>query len=102
MKRGKDLPFNVNGEKGIVGRHVFENNLIRYSLVSNKILNSHGHLIRHLAPSLGHFDFLLKIEELEKIDSIEATFVKLRNAPRIDSIAKLDVLNIKEKESLLF
>lgn len=75
---------------------------MRFSLITNKILNSHDHSQRLLVPSLASFDYLLKIEEMEEVENIETIFAKLRNAQKIDSVIKLDVNKIKEKESFLF
>ncbi|MFY0628127.1 MAG: IPExxxVDY family protein [Reichenbachiella sp.] len=103
LKKEKDLEIDLLKQGKIrVSNYLYESNFMRYSLITNKILNSQDQIQRHFIPSLSSFDYLLKIEELEEVENIEVTFKKLRNAKNIDSIIKLDINKIKEKESFLF
>lgn len=102
LKRIEDLKITIGITRVMIGCYQFESNFVRYSLICNKILNSHDQTVKHLVPSLAHFNYFLKIEELEEIDEINSLFGRLRDAQKIESIAKLDISNIKERESLLF
>ena len=102
MKKTEDLEFQIGTELCFVSCFEHESNFVRFSLVSNKILTSHGQFRRALIPSLSHFNFFLKIEELEEIDDREKVFSRLRNAKKIDSIVKIDIQKVKEKDALIF
>lgn len=53
-------------------------------------------------PSLNHFSYFLKIEVEEDLSIIDDFFLAIRNSKHIQSIVKLDVNKIKEKEYFLF
>ncbi len=53
-------------------------------------------------PSQSQFDYLLKIETDEGEDAINKLFLNIRKSDKIQSILKLDINKIKEKEYLLF
>ncbi|UXP31280.1 IPExxxVDY family protein [Reichenbachiella agarivorans] len=85
-----------------VSNYTYENELLKFSLLSNTLITGPMATQKLLVPSLGSFDYLLKIEELEEISDLDVIFNQLRNTDKIDSLVKLDVNKIKEKESFLF
>ncbi|WP_162555716.1 IPExxxVDY family protein [Reichenbachiella versicolor] len=103
LKKEPDIELvSRNDEKQMVSICVFENDFIRYSLVSNKVLVDSSQRFKPLLPTLAHFDYLLKVEVFEEVEDVKDVFMRLRDAEKIDSILKLDVRKIKEKESLIF
>ncbi|MEP2023674.1 MAG: IPExxxVDY family protein [Reichenbachiella sp.] len=103
LKKESDLVVDLkNAEKLTISNFVFENDFRRFTLLANKILTETAMTQKLFVPSLGTFDFLLKIEEFEETSDLELLFTALRRSEKIDSIVKLDVKKIKEKESFLF
>lgn len=103
LKKEPDLDVDLNNaDRLTISNFVFENDFRRFTLLNNKAVAETTMTQKLFVPSLGTFDFLLKIEEFEETSDLEKLFVALRNSEKIDSIVKLDVNKIKEKESLLF
>lgn len=103
LSKESDLEVDLkNAEKLIVSNFVFENDFRRFTLLANKVLTETAMTQKLFVPSLGTFDFLLKIEEFEETSDLEMLFAALRRSEKIGSIVKLDVNKIKEKESFLF
>ncbi|SMD37296.1 hypothetical protein SAMN04488029_3335 [Reichenbachiella faecimaris] len=103
LKKESDLEVDLkNAEKLTISNFVFENDFRRFTLLANKVLTETAMTQKLFVPSLGTFDFLLKIEEFEETSDLELLFTALRRSEKIDSIVKLDVKKIKEKESFLF
>lgn len=103
LKKEPDLEVDLkNAEKLTISNFVFENDFRRFTLITNKVLAQTAMTQKLFVPSLGTFDFLLKIEEFEETSDLEILFTTLRRSEKIDSIVKLDVNKIKEKESFLF
>ncbi|MEO9801820.1 MAG: IPExxxVDY family protein [Reichenbachiella sp.] len=103
LKKESDLEVDFkNVEKLTISNFVFENDFRRFTLLNNKVVAQSTLTQKLFVPSLGTFDFLLKIEEFEETSDLEMLFVALRKSEKIDSIVKLDVDKIKEKESFLF
>lgn len=103
LRKESDLEVDLkNAEKLIVSNFVFENDFRRFTLLANKVVTETAMTQKLFVPSLGTFDFLLKIEEFEETSDLEILFSALRRSEKIDSIVKLDVNKIKEKESFLF
>lgn len=103
LKKESDLEVDLkNADKLIVSNFVFENDFRRFTLLTNKVLTETAMTQKLFVPSLGTFDYLLKIEEFEETSDLEMLFSALRKSEKIDSIVKLDVNKIKEKESFLF
>lgn len=103
LKKESDLEVDLkNAEKLTISNFVFENDFRRFTLLTNKVLADTAKTQKLFVPSLGTFDFLLKIEEFEETSDLEMLFTALRRSEKIDSIVKLDVNKIKEKESFLF
>lgn len=103
LKKEDDVVLiKKNGERQMVSYSLFENDFIRYSLISNRVDGGDGRAFMPLLSALSHFDYFLKIEVLEEVEDLNSIYGKLREAARIDSILKLDVKKVKEKESLIF
>lgn len=103
LRKELDLEVDLkNAEKLTISNFVFENDFRRFTLLNNKVIAESTMTQKLFVPSLGTFDFLLKIEEFEETSDLEILFGALRKSEKIDSIVKLDVNKIKEKESLLF
>lgn len=103
LRKESDLEVDLkNAEQLIVSNFVFENDFRRFTLLANKVVTETAMTQKLFVPSLGTFDFLLKIEEFEETSDLEILFSALRRSEKIDSIVKLDVNKIKEKESFLF
>lgn len=103
LKKESDLEVDLkNAEKLTISNFVFENDFRRFTLLTNKVLTETTKTQKLFVPSLGTFDFLLKIEEFEETSDLDMLFTALRRSEKIDSIVKLDVKKIKEKESFLF
>ncbi|WP_420579850.1 IPExxxVDY family protein [Reichenbachiella sp.] len=103
LRKESDLEVDLkNAEKLIVSNFVFENDFRRFTLLANKVLTETAMTQKLFVPSLGTFDYLLKIEEFEETSDLDMLFSALRRSEKIDSIVKLDVNKIKEKESFLF
>lgn len=103
LKKESDLEVDLkNAETLTISNFVFENDFRRFTLLTNKVLTETTKTQKLFVPSLGTFDFLLKIEEFEETSDLEILFTALRRSEKIDSIVKLDVNKIKEKESFLF
>ncbi|MGL1889428.1 MAG: IPExxxVDY family protein [Reichenbachiella sp.] len=103
LKKELDLVIEMkNQETLVVSNYIFENDVFRFSLIPNLVVTQNSKTQKNFVPSLGTFDYLLKIEEFEEASDLNSIFSKLRNAPKVDSIVKLDVSKIKEKESFLF
>lgn len=103
LRKEPDLEVDLkNAEKLTISNFVFENDFRRFTLLNNKVIAENTMTQKLFVPSLGTFDFLLKIEEFEETSDLEILFSALRKSEKIDSIVKLDVNKIKEKESLLF
>lgn len=103
LKKESDLEVDLkNAEKLTISNFVFENDFRRFTLLANKMVTETTMTQKLFVPSLGTFDFLLKIEEFEETSDLEMLFTALRRSEKIDSIVKLDVNKIKEKESFLF
>ncbi len=67
----------------------------------NDIKNK-GNASKFFVASQSQFDYLLKIETDEGEDAINELFLDIRKSDKIQSILKLDINKIKEKEYLLF
>ena len=103
LKKESDLEVDLkNAEKMTISNFVFENDFRRFTLLTNKVVAENTLTQKLFVPSLGTFDYLLKIEEFEETSDLEMLFTALRRSEKIDSIVKLDVNKIKEKESFLF
>ncbi|UXX77656.1 IPExxxVDY family protein [Reichenbachiella carrageenanivorans] len=103
LKKEPDLEVDLkNAETLTISNFVFENDFRRFTLITNKVVVETAMTQKLFVPSLGTFDFLLKIEEFEETSDLEILFTALRRSEKIDSIVKLDVNKIKEKESFLF
>lgn len=103
LKKASDLEVDLkNAEKLTISNFIFENDFRRFTLLNNKVLANTAMTQKLFVPSLGTFDYLLKIEEFEETSDLEILFATLRKSEKIDSIVKLDVKKIKEKESFLF
>ncbi len=103
LKKESDLEVDLkNAEKMTISNFVFENDFRRFTLLTNKVVTDTAITQKPFVPSLGTFDYLLKIEEFEETSDLEVLFTALRRSEKIDSIVKLDVNKIKEKESFLF
>lgn len=103
LKKESDLEVDLkNAEKLTISNFVFENDFRRFTLLNNKVVAESAMTQKLFVPSLGTFNFLLKIEEFEETSDLEVLFVALRKSEKIDSIVKLDVNKIKEKENFLF
>ncbi|MBU2913756.1 MULTISPECIES: IPExxxVDY family protein [Reichenbachiella] len=103
LKKESDLEIEMKNQGVIrVSNYQFEDDLLRYALLSNVLIPGPTGTQKLLVPSLGTFDYLLKIEEFEEASDLSTVFTQLRNAAKIDSLVKLDVNKIKEKESFLF
>lgn len=103
LKKEKDLEIEMKkGGVFRVSNYQFENDLLRYTLLSNTLISGPTKTQKLLVPSLGHFDYLLKIEEFEENSDLKEIYAQLRNALKIETMVKLDVNKIKEKESFIF
>ncbi|MEO9966889.1 MAG: IPExxxVDY family protein [Reichenbachiella sp.] len=103
LMKQSDLEVDLkNSEKLIISNFVFENDFRRFTLLNNKVVADNAMTQKLYVPSLGTFDYLLKIEEFEETSDLDMLFTALRRSEKIDSIVKLDVKKIKEKDSLLF
>jgi hypothetical protein len=103
MKKMPDLEVtSKDAGKLLVSNFVFEDDFRRFSLLTNKVVVVNSVTQKLFIPSLGAFNYLLKIEEFEETSDVEEIFTQLRKAEKIDSIVKLDVKKVKEKESFLF
>jgi len=91
------------GEKAGVSVFYFETDFFRITLISNRLLALKNSLGKKLfAPSLRTFDYLLKIEDLEDTSDLDDTFTKIRSASVVNTVVKLDIHKIKEKENFIF
>lgn len=98
-----DLPVVLaSGEKAELSLYYYETDFFRITLIFNQVYSSLPLTQKLFVPSLGTFDYLLKIEDLEDTSDLNDTFAKIRASDKIDSIVKLDILKVKEKESLIF
>ncbi|PIB34811.1 hypothetical protein BFP72_05025 [Reichenbachiella sp. 5M10] len=103
LKKEEDLEIEMKGQGVIrISNCRFENDLMRFSLLSNTLITGQTATQKLLVPSLGSFDYLLKIEEFEEDSDLDTIYSQLRGVDTLDSLVKLDVNKIKEKESFLF
>lgn len=103
LKKRPDFEIELKSQEPmLVSNFIYENEYLRYSLISNLTLNKDNITQKYFIPSLGTFDYLLKIEDFDETSQLSMIFSRLRDAKKIDSAVKLDVNNIKEKESFLF
>jgi hypothetical protein len=103
LKKVDDLELDLKKvEKISISNFVFEDEFRRFTLLANKVVIDKLTTQKLLIPSLGNFDYLLKIEEFDETSELESMFSELRKCDKITSIVKLDIGKIKEKESLLF
>ena len=103
LSKQKDLEVILkNDERQMVSNYVYEDDYTRYTLIWNKAWGTAGAGHKVFLASLSQFDYLLKIEEYESTLDLSSIIDSLRKAQRIDTMMKLDVGKIKEKESLIF
>ena len=103
MEKKDDLEVvNKQAEKFSVSNLVFEDDFRRFTLLTNKVVANNSITQKLFIPSLGAFNYLLKIEEFEETSDVEGIFAQLRKAEKIDTLMKLDVKKVKEKENFLF
>lgn len=103
LAKQEDLPVElVSGESAELSLYYYETDFFRITLIDNQVISELPLTQKLFVPSLGTFDYLLKIEDLEDTSDLNETFAKIRTSDKIDSIVKLDILKVKEKESLIF
>lgn len=103
LTKEEDLEIELKGgESFFVSNYRFENDFLRYTLLANTLVSGPTKTQKLLVPSLGHFDYLLKVEEFEENSDLREVYSQLRNAEKVDTMVKLDVNKIKEKESFIF
>lgn len=105
LKKEEDLTVELKKVgKLLVSNFVFEDDFRRFTLLTNKILSDKNEITTQklLIPSLGTFDYLLKIEEFDETSDLDIIYSNLRNSAAITMLMKFDVSKVKEKESLLF
>ena len=103
LKKMDDLEIDIKNEQKLtISNYQYQTESSQYYLVGNRLVGdeNNGHVL--LAPSLKTFDYLLKVETENEEEEVSSIYSLIRNAVNVESIVKLDVSKVKEKENFFF
>ncbi|MFY0652710.1 MAG: IPExxxVDY family protein [Cyclobacteriaceae bacterium] len=102
LKKEDDIQIILKNEKELkVSNYSYRTDTSSLFLIKNKLEEEIDGEQAIFAPSLKTFDYLLKIESDDSISSLDDIFNSIRSVNQIQSVLKLDVKKIKEKEYFL-
>lgn len=103
LTKQDDLPIAIKGVGEIqVSNYRYNTDTLNIYLVRNFLDQSKKIDQKLFIPSLSHFDYILKIEAEDDLSFLDEFFLAIRKSNQVQSIVKLDVNKIKEKEYFLF
>ena len=100
--KDEDLNIHLRTDKELqASLYSYESDPLNVYLIKNKLeVEIEGEPIT-FAPSLNTFDYLLKVESENGDTAINSIYDSIRSIGQIQSVLKLDVSKIKEKEYFL-
>lgn len=101
--KDEDLIINFNDGKQIIisnYKYKTENSILR--LFRNKSYDAGSEVQNYLLPELRNFDFLVLVKGFEDTCLIEDLMRDLRGTPDIMYIQRIDIMNLKSKDNLIF
>ena len=102
LKKEEDLFIDIKNDKELkVSNYGYQTESTGYYLIKNKLEEEIEGEQVIFAPSLKTFDYILKIESDNSNPSINDIYNIFRTVDQIQSVLKLDVNKIKEKEYFL-
>ena len=103
LKKEDDLLIGVKGKGKIeVSNYSYSSDLLNIYLIKNTLELDNSINQKFFIPSMWSFDYILKIETEDNQPISDDLFMQIRKTDKIQSILKLDVNKIKEKEYFLF
>lgn len=103
LKKEKDLSIDIKGIGEIlVSNYYYASDTLRVYLIKNALEKNYKTTQKLFIPSMSNFDYILKIETEDDQTFLDDFFLSIRKSDKIQSILKLDVNKIKEKEYFLF
>src|SRR5690606_41298212 len=101
--KSPDLMLEIGDDKNIViSNFIFETEHSIFRLFKNKSCNKSFDGQGYLVSELKNFDFLILINGFEDSFSVDDFVSSLRTLTEIQYLQKIDVLNLKSKENLIF
>ncbi len=103
LKKMDDLVIKIKNEQTLtVSNYHYQTESSQFYLIGNRLVGeeNNGHVL--LAPSLKSFDYLLKVETENEEEEVNSIYSMIRNAVNVESIVKLDVIKVKEKDNFFF
>ena len=103
LSKKDDIPIAIKGVGIIsVSNYSYSTDTLNIHLLRNSLDQSKQIEQKLFIPSLQNFDYILKIEAEDEASFLDDFFLAIRKSKHIQSIVKLDVNKIKEKEYFLF
>lgn len=103
LLKNEDLIIDFNdGKKIIISNYIYktENSILR--LFRNRSFDTGSEIQNYLLPELRNFDFLIFIKGFEDTYLLEDLISDLRGSLEIMYIQRIDVMNLKSKDNLIF
>jgi hypothetical protein len=86
----------------LISNFIFETEYTTFRLLKNKSFEVSRNSKTFLIPELKDYDFLIKISGESIAFSGETISEKLKELPMVEYIKKVDIINLKSKENLIF
>ena len=103
LSKEDDLIIDMKGgNEKAVSNYKYTTDILDVHLFKNQLDNSKNLDNKYFIPTLQNFDYLLKIDFEDDSYLIDELFMHIRKSNKIESILKLDINKIKEKEFFLF
>lgn len=103
LKKMDDLVIEIkNDQKLTISNYHYQTESSQYYLISNRLVGGENDKHVLLAPSLKNFDYFLKMETENPDEEVSSIYSFIRNAINVESIVKLDVNKVKEKDNFFF
>jgi hypothetical protein len=102
LQKEEDLLIDLKNAKDLsISNYSYKNESCAFFLIKNKLEEEIEGEQVIFAPSLKTFDYILKIESGNADPSLNDIYNSIRSVSQIQSVLKLDVNKIKEKEYFL-